>query len=101
MQQSRELPLPSELQALIKEYESDKVGIHPTAHLIKKLKFIPTDNLSVVKIILAAYAEDEYFVVLRDTGVTWDYVRSYNLEYLKYMGFPHVRYGNIILKLPT
>ena len=77
------LPVPEEVQCLIKEYASDKIGIHPTAHLIKKLKFIPTDNLSVVKIILAAYTENEYFVVLRDRGVTWDYVRSYNLDYLK------------------
>ena len=73
------LPVPEEVQCLIKEYASDKIGIHPTAHLIKKLKFVPTDDLSVVKIILAAYAEDEYFVVLRDTKVTWDYVRLYTL----------------------
>ena len=77
------LPVPEEVQSLIKEYANDKIGIHPTAHLIKKLKFIPTDNLSVVKIILAAYTENEYFVVLRGRGVTWDYVRSYNLDYLK------------------
>ena len=77
------LPVPEEVQSLIKEYASDKIGIHPTACLIKKLKFIPTDNISTVKIILAAYNDKEYFVVLRDTGVTWDYVRSYNLEYLK------------------
>ena len=77
------LPVPEEVQSLIKEYASDKIGIHPTAHLIKKLKFIPTDNISTVKIILAAYTENEYFVVLRDRGVTWDYVRSYNLDYLK------------------
>ena len=66
-----------------KEYASDRVGAHQTAQLIKKLKFIPTDNLSVVKIILAAYDENEYFVVLRDRIVSLDYVRSYNLEYLK------------------
>ena len=77
------LPVPEEIEALIKEYASDKIGVHPIAHLIKKLKFIPTDDLSIVKIILAAYNENEYFVVLRDTGLTWDYVRSYNLEYLK------------------
>ena len=77
------LPVPEEVQGLIKDYASDKIGVHPTAHLIKKLKFIPTDNISTVKIILAAYTENEYFVVLRDRGVTWDYVRSYNLEYLK------------------
>ena len=77
------LPVPEEVQGLIKDYASDKIGIHPTAHLIKKLKFIPTDNISTVKIILAAYNENEYFVVLRDRGVTWDYVRSYNLDYLK------------------
>ena len=77
------LPVPEEVQCLIKEYASDKIGIHPTAQLIKKLKFIPTDNISTVKIILAAYTENQYFVVLRDTGVTWDYVRSYNLDYLK------------------
>ena len=83
MQQSRELPLPSELQALIKEYASDKVGIAPTAHLIKRLKFIPTDNLSVLKIILAAYEDKEYFTVLRGARVTWDYVRSYSMAYFK------------------
>ena len=77
------LPVPEQIEALIKEYASDKIGIHPIAHLVKKLKFIPTDNISTVKIILAAYNDKEYFVVLRDTGVTWDYVRSYNLEYLK------------------
>ena len=77
------LPVPEEVQGLINDYASDKIGIHPTAHLIKTLKFIPTDNLSIVKIILAAYDDKEYFVVLRNTGVTWDYVRSYNLEYLK------------------
>ena len=78
-----ELPVPEEVQSLIKDYASDKIGVHPTAHLIKKLKFIPTDNISTVKIILAAYTENEYFVVLRETGVTWDYVRSYNLESLR------------------
>ena len=77
------LPVPEEVQALIKDYASDKIGIHPTAQLMKKLKFIPTDHLSIVKIILAAYNENEYFVVLRDARLTWDYVRSYNLEYLK------------------
>ena len=77
------LPVPEEVQGLIKDYASDKIGVHPIAQIIKKLKFIPTDHLSTVKIILAAYNENEYFVVLRDTGVTWDYVRSYNLEYLK------------------
>ena len=77
------LPVPEQIEALIKEYASDKIGIHPTAHLIKKLKFIPTDNISTVKIILAAYTENEYFVVLRDRCVTWDYVRSYSLDYLK------------------
>ena len=77
------LPVPEEVQGLIKDYASDKIGVHPTACLIKKLKFIPTDNMSTVKIILAAYNENEYFVVLRDTGVTWDYVRSYNLESLR------------------
>ena len=83
MQQSRELPVPSELQALIQEYASDKAGIAPTAHLIKRLRFLPTDNISELKIILAAYDEDEYFTVLRDARVTWDYVRSYSMAYFK------------------
>ena len=83
MEKTRELPLPKDVLPKIQEYASDRVEAHQTAQLIKKLKFIPTDNLSIVKIILAAYAEDEYFVVLRDTGVTWDYVRSYNLESLR------------------
>ena len=76
------LPVPEEVQSLIKDYASDKIGVHPIAHLIKKLKFIPTDHLSIVKIILAAYNENEYFVVLKDRGVTWDYVSSYKLESL-------------------
>ena len=79
MEKTGELPLPKDVQSKIQEYASDRVEAHQTAQLIKKLKFVPTDDLSVVKIILAAYAEDEYFVVLRDTGVTWDYVRSYTL----------------------
>ena len=83
MEKTRELPLPKDVLPKIQEYASDRVKAHQTAQLIKKLKFIPTDNLSVVKIILAAYTENEYFVVLRDTGVTWDYVRHFNLEYLK------------------
>ena len=83
MQQSRELPVPKELQALIQEYASDKVGIAPTARLIKRLKFLPTDNISILKIILSAYEDKEYFIVLRDSGVTWDYVRSYSMAYFK------------------
>ena len=83
MQQSRELPVPSELRALIQDYASDKAGIAPTAHLIKRLKFIPTDSLSVLKIVLAAYEENEYFTVLRDARVTWDYVRSYSMVYFR------------------
>ena len=83
MQQSQELPVPSELRALIQHYASDKAGVAPTAHLIKRLKFIPTDNLSVLKIVLAAYEENEYFTVLRDAGVTWDYVRSYSMAYFR------------------
>ena len=75
--------MPSELQALIQEYASDKAGIAPTALLIKRLKFIPTDNLSVLKIVLAAYEENEYFTVLRDARVTWDYVRSYSMVYFR------------------
>ena len=45
MQQSQELPVPDELKALIQEYASDKAGVAPTAHLIKKLKF--SDLLSI------------------------------------------------------
>ena len=83
MEKTGELRLPKDVLPKIQEYASDRVEAHQTAQLIKKLKFIPTDNLSIVKIILAAYTENEYFVVLRDRGVTWDYVRSYNLDYLK------------------
>ena len=83
MQQSRELPVAKELQALIMEYASDKAGIHPTAHLIKRLRFLPTDNISELKVILAAYEDKEYFIVLRDAGVTWDYVRSYSMAYCR------------------
>ena len=83
MEKTRELHLPEDVLAKIQEYASDRVGAHQTAQLIKKLKFIPTDNLSVVKIILAAYAEDEYFTVLRGARVTWDYVRSYSMAYFK------------------
>ena len=78
-----ELPVPNELQALMQEYASDKVGIHPTAHLIKRLTFIPTDESSELKIILAAYRHNEYFTILRSGGGDWDYVRSYNVKYLK------------------
>ena len=55
-----ELPVPEEVQSLIKDYASDRIGIHPVAQIVKKLKFIPTDHLSIVKIILAAYTENEY-----------------------------------------
>ena len=76
------LPVSEEVQSLIKDYVSDKIGIHPTAQLIKKLIFIPTDHLSTVKIILAAYDETEYFILLRDSKLDWDYVRDYKLESL-------------------
>ena len=83
MQQSQELPMPNELQALIQEFASDKVGIAPTAHLIKKLKFILTDDSSKLKIILTAYRNSEYFIILNGGGVDWDCVRSYSIAYFK------------------
>ena len=33
--------LPLEVQELVKAYASDKIGVHPTAALIKRLKFQP------------------------------------------------------------
>ena len=33
--------LPAELRALIQEYRSDRVGVHPNAELIHSLKHIP------------------------------------------------------------
>jgi hypothetical protein len=33
--------LPDDIQRLIKEYSSDRVGVHPSAQLIKELTFTP------------------------------------------------------------
>ena len=75
--------MPGEVKALMQGFASDNVGIHPTAHLIKRLKFIPTHECLELKIILAAFKHDEYFISLRDANVDWDYVRSYSTAYFK------------------
>ena len=40
--------LSDEIQSIIKEFASDKVGVHPTAALIKTLRFDVEDNCTFV-----------------------------------------------------
>ena len=56
--------LPMELKALIQEYRSDKVGVHPTAQLIKRLQFrndAVNPNTGIESTLVIAYGPDCFY----------------------------------------
>ena len=77
IQQVKEFLVPEELKVRIQKYASDRIGVHPAAQLIQPLRRFSTCEQSELKVVLSYYKHGEYFILLRDGRVGWDYVRSY------------------------
>ena len=61
-----ELPLPQELKSLIQEYASDRIGIHPTAHLMHTLRMFELCKYQCFKIVMCDFESGDLFTVLRE-----------------------------------
>ena len=72
-----ELPLPKELNSLIQEHASDRVGVHPTARLIYSVRVFETHDKSKFKVVTTKHGE--YFIVLRDGNMTKNIYRGYDI----------------------
>ena len=77
MEKTIELPLPKELNSLIQEYATDKVGIHPTAKLIYSVRMFETNEKTKFKVVMAGSID--YFIVLRDGKTTTVIYRGYDI----------------------
>ena len=77
MEKTIELPLPKELNSLIQEYATDKVGIHPTAKLIYSVRMFETNEKTKFKVVMAG--SSDYFIVLRDGKTTTVIYRGYDI----------------------
>ena len=63
------LPLPGEMRSLIREYASDRIGVHQNAHLMHTLRMFELCESRCFKMVVCDFESGEYFTIQKEGGV--------------------------------